>query len=113
MMDQTAADKAQPDQDGIFHAIADGNRRKLLVLLAQKEMAVQDLVAPLGVTVGAVSQHLKILRESGLVTRRKAGRHRYYRAVPGSLDGVRDWTENYRRFWESQFDALEEFIDNR
>jgi DNA-binding transcriptional ArsR family regulator len=112
-MEGTDLNKSPPDQDGVFHAIADGNRRKLLVLLAEREMAVQDMVAPLGVTVGAVSQHLKILRENGLVTRRKAGRHRYYRAVPDSLDGVRAWTEKYRRFWESQFDALEEFLDNR
>ena len=105
--------KGAEGQDGVFHAIADGNRRKLLVLLAEREMAVLEMVAPLGVTVGAVSQHLKVLRENGLVTRRKAGRHRYYRAVPNSLDGVRAWTEKYRRFWESQFDALEDFIDNR
>ena len=99
--------------DGVFHAIADGNRRKLQELLAAREMAVQDLVAPLGITVGAVSQHLKILRDNGLVTRRKAGRHRYYRAVPESLDDVRAWTERYRRFWESQFDSLEKLIDSR
>ena len=105
--------KGSEGEDGVFHAIADGNRRKLLVLLAEREMAVQELVAPLGVTVGAVSQHLKILRENGLVTRRKSGRHRYYRAVPHSLDGVRAWTEKYSSFWESQFDALEEFLDNR
>jgi len=99
--------------DDVFHAIADGNRRKLLELLAAREMAVQDLVAPLGITVGAVSQHLKILRDNGLVTRRKAGRHRFYRAVPESLDDVRAWTERYRRFWESRFDSLEKLIDSR
>ncbi len=99
--------------DAVFHAIADGNRRKLLELLASREHAVQDLVAPLGITVGAVSQHLKILHDNGLVTRRKEGRYRYYRAVPTSLDAVQAWTEKYRRFWETQFDQLEEFIDNR
>jgi len=112
MMVSAQIRKAEGTDRG-FHAIADGNRRKLLELLAANEMAVQDLVAPLGITVGAVSQHLKILRDNGLVTRRKAGRHRYYRAVPGSLDDVRQWTEKYRQFWDSQFDELEKFIDSR
>jgi DNA-binding transcriptional ArsR family regulator len=99
--------------DRVFHAIADANRRKILELLAARERPVQDLVAPLGITVGAVSQHLRILHDSGLVTRRKAGRQRFYRAVADAIDPVTDWAARYRRFWEGQFDQLEKFIDSR
>ncbi len=90
----------------VFHAIADANRRRLLDLLRDEERCVQDLVPHLGITIGAVSQHLKILLDGGLVTRRKAGRHRYYRAVPGALDEVQAWVEHHRVFWETQLDRL-------
>ena len=95
----------------VFHAIADANRRRLLELLRDEERCVQDLVPHLGITFGAVSQHLKVLLDSGLVTRRKAGRHRYYRAVPGALDDVHAWVAHYRAFWEERLDRLERHLE--
>ena len=105
---KTSPTNKTPD---VFHAIADPNRRRLLDLLREEEHCVQDLVPHLGVTIGAVSQHLKILLESGLVTRRKAGRHRYYRAAPQALDEVHDWTQRYRAFWESRLDRLGRYLE--
>lgn len=90
----------------VFHAIADANRRRLLELLREHEHCVQDLVPHLGITVGGVSQHLKVLLDSGLVTRRKQGRQRFYRASPEALDEVHAWTERYRRFWTERLDRL-------
>lgn len=98
-------------QIDVFHAIGDPNRRKLLDLLRQRERSVQALVPHLGITIGAVSQHLKILLDSGLVVRRKAGRFRYYRARPRALKKVYEWTARYRRFWESRLDRLGTYLD--
>jgi DNA-binding transcriptional ArsR family regulator len=95
----------------VFHAIGDANRRRLLDLLRDEERSVQALVPHLGITVGAVSQHLKILLESGLVVRRKQGRFRFYRAEPRALKKVHDWTARYRRFWESRLDRLGNYLD--
>ena len=95
----------------VYQAIADGNRRKLLELLAQREQSVQELMAHFDVTIGAVSQHLQILFASGLVARRKRGRFRLYRADPKALKEVHEWTERYSRFWQSRLDRLGEYLD--
>ena len=112
LLERPAPDSPRPGRPAdVFHAIADANRRRLLDLLRDEERCVQDLVPHLGITIGAVSQHLKILLDGGLVTRRKAGRHRYYRAVPNALDEVQAWVEHHRVFWEAQLDRLEQYFD--
>lgn len=98
----------QPD---VYAAIADANRRRLLELLSEREHSVQELVPYFNVTTGAVSQHLKILLDSGMVLRRKQGRYRYYRARPAALKDVHEWTERFRRLWESRLDNLGEYLD--
>lgn len=95
----------------VYHAIADGNRRKLLDLLSERERSVQELMPHFDVTTGAVSQHLKVLLANGLVTRRKQGRYRFYRANPEVLQDVHAWTEQYRGFWESSLDRLAGYLD--
>ena len=95
----------------VYHAIADPNRRKILELLSESEKSVQDLMPHFNVTIGAISQHLKVLFESQLVVRRKEGRFRYYRANPVQLREVHEWTEQYRRFWESRLDKLRDYLD--
>jgi len=106
---QTASDK----HVDVYRAIADANRRKLLDLLRERERPVQELVPHLDVTVGAVSQHLKVLLDAGLVARRKKGRQRLYRAEPRTLREVHDWTRRYRRFWSSRLDRLGRYLDER
>ena len=95
----------------LYQAIADVNRRRLLELLCEQERAVQELVPYFNVTFGAISQHLKVLRETGLVSRRTDGRYRYYRAKPEALKEVHDWIEQYRHFWESRLDKLGDVLD--
>jgi DNA-binding transcriptional ArsR family regulator len=97
----------------VYQAIADGNRRRLMELLYEHERSVQELMPYFDVTVGAISQHLKILLTSGLVVRRKQGRFRYYRARPAALKEVHDWTDQYREFWESRLDRLGDYLDDR
>lgn len=95
----------------VYHAIADGNRRKLLELVSHRECSVQELVPHFDMTIGAISQHLKILLANGLVTRRRQGRYRLYRSDPAPLKEVHDWTEQCRRLWESRLDRLGDYLD--
>jgi DNA-binding transcriptional ArsR family regulator len=95
----------------VYHAIADANRRRLLELLSDRERSVQELVSHFDVTIGAISQHLQILLAGGLVVRRKEGRFRIYSARPEALKEVHEWTEQYRRFWESRLDRLGDYLD--
>lgn len=98
-------------QVDVFQVIADPNRRRLLELLYGKELSVQELMPHFNITIGAISQHLKILFEVGLVARRKAGRFRFYRAKPRALKEVHDWTGQYREFWQSRLDRLGDYLD--
>lgn len=93
-----------------FQAIADPNRRKLLELLAEKEQSVQEIAPHFDVTLGAISQHLKVLLDSHLVVRRKQGRYRFYRARPHRLQEVHEWTQRYQEFWESRLDRLGDYL---
>lgn len=95
-----------------YHAIADPNRRLLLDLLHERERSVQQLVPHLGITIGGVSQHLKILLESGLVKRRKEGRFCYYSAAPEPLREVHDWVGQYRDFWSGRLKRLGHYLDD-
>jgi DNA-binding transcriptional ArsR family regulator len=97
----------------VFHAIADPNRRRLLDLLAAGDSPAQDLAASFEISFPAVSQHLKVLLDVGLVTRRAHGRHRIYRLAPAKLRAVDEWTAVYRRFWESRLKRLSQYLDSQ
>jgi DNA-binding transcriptional ArsR family regulator len=94
-----------------YHAIADPNRRRLLDLLRPGELPVQALVEQFDVSFAAVSQHLRVLREAGLVTRRAQGRSRLYQATPAALKEVNDWTSQYREYWQGRIRRLNAYLD--
>lgn len=110
MMKNISAIRSSPD---VFHAIADANRRALLDTIAARESAVGDLVEQTGLSYSAVSQHLQILREVGLVKRREDGRHRRYRINATPLLEVVDWTSQYERFWKTKLAALHDVLRQR
>lgn len=95
----------------VFHAIADPNRRRMLELLSSRERTVNELVPHFDVTVGAISQHLKVLLESKLVVRRKEGRFRYYSAEPVRLKEVYDWASQYEMLWMGRMRKLGKYLD--
>ena len=97
--------------DGVFHAIADPNRRRLIDLLAEGEKSVQELAQGFDITVAAVSQHLAVLLESRLVSRRPQGRQRLYRLDAAPLRIVDEWTSQHRRFWQSRLKQLHAYLD--
>ncbi len=93
-----------------FAALADGTRRHLLEQIAVADRAVGELMAGLDISQAAVSQHLRVLREAGLVTSRKQGRHRYYRLRPAALTGLRDWLDELEQFWQDRLTALGDYL---
>lgn len=95
----------------IFNAIADPTRRALLDKLREGEQPVKQLAEPFNMSLPAISQHLQILCEAGLVEVRKAGRQRLYRLNPEPLKEVSDWIINYEKFWQEKLDALGKYLE--
>jgi len=91
----------------VFQAIADPNRRIILSMLASGRLNVNQVADNFDITRSAVSQHMKILTECGLVTIRKSGRERYCEAKLDKLGEIWDWLNQYKKFWENKFDAME------
>lgn len=101
---------ARPAGD-VFNAVATPVRRRLLDLLAQRERTVSDLVPRFRMSQPALSQHLKVLRDAGLVSVEQRGRHRHYRAAAGRLKEIRDWVARYERLWDERLGALGAVLD--
>jgi|SRR6185312_6442134 len=96
----------------LFRALADPTRRAVFERLAgEGELAVGDLVAGAGVSQPAVSQHLAVLRQAGLVTERRDGRFIRYAAAPEGLKPLVDWMAVYAVFWRRRFDLLEDLLN--
>ena len=95
----------------VFAAIADPTRRAILHHLIAGELPVMALAQQFDVTLSAVSQHIRILREVGLVESRKAGRERVYRLNADPLRTVAEWTRHYEPFWRTRMEALGEYLD--
>jgi len=88
-------------------AIADPTRRELLALLAEGEIAAGDLADRFPVSRPAISRHLRVLREAGLVRSRTEGRRRLYALDPAPLRELDAWLEPYRDLWAQRLDALD------
>ena len=88
-------------------ALADPTRRELLAFLAGGEQAAGDLAGRFPVSRPAISRHLRVLREAGLVTSRTEGKRRLYALDPSPLRELDHWLEPYRLFWGQRLDALD------
>lgn len=95
----------------VYQAIADPTRRRILDLLAESDQPVTAIAAPFPVSRPAISQHLRVLRQAGLVTEQRLGRHRHYRLLPDRLRDVNDWLAGYQRFWAHRMDALRAYVE--
>ncbi|MGW2145007.1 ArsR/SmtB family transcription factor [Nonomuraea bangladeshensis] len=94
-----------------FEVLAEPRRREILDLLRDGERLAGDLVGRLDLTQPAVSKHLKVLREAGLVEVRKEAQRRWYRLRPEPLADIDAWLAPYRRLWSDRLDALERHLD--
>src|SRR5918994_6177214 len=90
--------------DSVMRALADPTRRAVFErVVAADEISVAELTRGSGVTQGAISQHLKALKQAGLVAERPQGRNVYYRAEPGGLEPLVGWMSHYGVFWRDRF----------
>ena len=91
-------------------ALADPTRRGILARLATGEATVTELAAPYEMSLAAVSKHLKVLEQAGLISRGKEAQWRPCKLEAGPMRDVAGWLENYRRFWEESLDQLEVYL---
>jgi DNA-binding transcriptional ArsR family regulator len=84
----------------------------MLNMIARREMPVSELAESFDITLSAVSQHLGVLRQAGLVEQRKDGRKRLYRATPEPLKLVAEWLRYYEPFWSDRLEKLGEYLEN-
>jgi DNA-binding transcriptional ArsR family regulator len=97
--------------DTLFRTLADPTRRAIFERLCRKgEQTVRVLTADAGISQPAVSKHLGVLRQAGLVRDRHAGRETHYSAQPGALAPLMDWTSSMVGFWQNRFDQLEDLL---
>jgi len=94
----------------VFQAIADPNRRAILSLLATQRLTLNGVADKFRISRPAISKHIKILRECGLVVIHQQGRERYCEARLDGLKEVSDWVEKSRQLWEGRLDRLEEYL---
>jgi len=95
----------------VFQAIADPTRRDILSLLASQSMNLNSVAENFDVSRPAISKHIKILTECGLIEIKQQGRERFCEAKLDKLNEVSAWIEQYRKFWEAKFDSLEAYLD--
>jgi DNA-binding transcriptional ArsR family regulator len=98
-------------ENRIFQALADPSRRAIFESLTRGEAAVKELTARFEISQPAVSQHLAVLRDAGLVSGRREGRSVYYRVEPRGLEPLIDWIAHYRAFWAERIDRLEQLLE--
>jgi DNA-binding transcriptional ArsR family regulator len=94
----------------VFEAVADPTRRRIVELVAAGERPAGEIAAAFAVTRPAISRHLRVLREAGVVTVRDEGQRRLYRLDPAALDVLGAWIDRTRTFWTGRLDALDEHL---
>jgi DNA-binding transcriptional ArsR family regulator len=91
-----------------FNAIAEARRRQILELLATHERGVNEIVASLRLEQPSVSKHLRVLRDVGLVTVRRNGRHMHYRTNGAAIRPLYEWTKRFEKMWSHQLSRIKE-----
>jgi len=96
----------------VFQAIADPTRRKIIGMIAHESLNLNAVADHFNISRPAISRHIKILTECGLINIKKQGRERYCEAKLHKLNEVEKWIEQYRSFWTGKLNALEGFLEN-
>lgn len=101
---------AQDHLSTTFAALADPTRRAILARLASGEASVTELGKPFEMSLPAISKHLKVLEQAGLIARGRDAQWRPCRLAPRPLRDAAEWLDEYRRFWEQSFDRLDDYL---
>src|SRR3712207_663293 len=104
-------DRRSQDLDAVFGALADPTRRAILVRLTQGEATVNELVRPFTISQPAISRHLKVLEDAGLISRTRRATARLSKLEAEPLKGALTWLASYREFWEESFERLDDLLD--
>ena len=96
--------------DSVFSALSDSTRRAILAQLALGDQTVGAVAKPFSTSLPAITKHLNVLEDAGLITRRAVGRQKFCRAEPLAIKEAFDWMEHYRQFWNERLDALEDLL---
>lgn len=94
----------------VFQAIADPTRRQIIDMVARDSLNLNTIAGSFNMTRQAISLHVKILEECGLVSIRQQGRERYCEAKLDKLNEISAWVDQYRQFWEKKLDSLEKYL---
>lgn len=97
--------------DSVFAALADPTRRAILSMLLEDDMAVTDVAEPFGMSLAAISKHLGVLADAGLITRERRGRVVWCRLEPDALRGASVWMQGFGQFEPVDLDAFERFLE--
>ena len=98
--------------DDVFSALADQNRRQILMMLSEKQLTVNAISENFKISRPAISKHLKVLLNTKLVVPNQKGRERYYRLNVEPLNEVRKWIEFYDKFWDKKLQQLKNYLEN-
>ncbi|MCB1278452.1 metalloregulator ArsR/SmtB family transcription factor [Prosthecobacter sp.] len=101
----------KPDLNDAFFALSDPTRRSILEQLGAREAGVTEIAEPHDMSLPAISKHLRVLEQAGLLTRRVEGRQHFLRVNPDPLQQAKQWIERQRVFWEGSFDKLAEHLE--
>ena len=96
--------------DATFAALADPTRRAIVARLAKGDATVLELAEPFAISLPAISRHLKVLEQAGLIARERDANRRPCRLIGDALTEVVDWAEHTRRAWEERFDRLDDYL---
>ena len=110
MAPKHASEHAVDQLTATFAALADPTRRAILAHLMSGEASVTEIAEPFEMSMAAISKHIKVLENAGLITRGRAAQWRPCRIRPAALKDVADWVENYRMAWEKRFDGLHDYL---
>src|SRR5277367_1378758 len=109
-MNESAINQSGDQLSATFAALADPTRRAILARLSAGEASVTELAAPFAMSLPAISKHLKVLRNAGLISRGRDAQWRPCRLEGAPLRNAAGWLENYRRFWEESFEQLDKYL---
>jgi DNA-binding transcriptional ArsR family regulator len=101
----------ESELDRAFGALSDPTRRAILARLADGDAAVLDVAAPFPMSQPAITKHLNVLEEAGLISRHRRARQRLCHLEPVRLKQLSDWVGSYREFWEESFERLDELLE--
>jgi DNA-binding transcriptional ArsR family regulator len=110
-MPTATAAMTESELDRAFRALSDPTRRAILARLADGDAGVLDVAAPFPMSQPAITKHLNVLEEAGLISRHRRARQRLCHLEPVRLKQLSDWVGSYREFWEESFERLDELLD--